>query len=143
MPTTKYDDYGHPYVVDTFGDKVQSAVEKIKKIPGDIKLSLATSGANRKRLIKTSEKAIALLEKNPESKKAQEGIQKVRDAIVKYELNSDMYGPTISAESEKVFVETLKKINTPETLEVAKEIENELSYHPDMKSNQVQPGEEE
>lgn len=141
MPKIEYDDYGHPYEVETFGEKVGSAINKIKEIPSNIKLSIATSGANRKKLIKTSEKAIALLAKNPDSKKAQDGIQKVRDAIVRYELNHDMYGATISAESEKVFIETLRKINTPETLEVANEIERQLSFNPEMRTNQ--PGNDE
>lgn len=141
MPKIEYDDYGHPYEVETFGEKVGSTINKIKEIPSKIKLNIATSGANRKKLIKTSEKAIALLAKNPDSKKAQDGIQKVRDAIVRYELNHDMYGATISAESEKVFIETLRKINTPETLEVANEIEKQLSFNPEMRTNQ--PGNDE
>ena len=136
MPKIEYDDYGHPYEVETFGEKVGSVINKIKKIPSDIKLEIATSGSNRKKLIKTSEKAIALLEKNPDNQKARDGIQKVRDAIVRYELNHDMYGKTISAESEKVFIETLRKINTPETLEIAQEIEKELSFNPEMRTRE-------
>lgn len=141
MPKIKYDDYGHPYEVETFGEKVGSVIDKIKKSSSYIKLDISTSAANRKRLIKTSEKAIALLEKNPNNPKAVETIQKIRDAIVRYELNHNMYGKTISAESEKIFIETLKKINTPETIEIAKEIEKELSFNPEMIENQ--PGNDE
>lgn len=130
MPKTKVveDLYGREHYVEvpTLGEKIKDFVGTVKDVVGDI--------GKRGKAIRLSEKLIEELKNNPDSKKADEIIQKVYSSISGLELTDSRYGSTISYDSVESFLNVLQTKEGKEMQDIARSVESHLSCHPDAKT---------
>lgn len=104
----------------------------VKRFIENMKETVATSSFRRNREMKAAEKAIDLLEKNPNEKENEELIRKIYRTFVYFGLTHASYKKTISLENVQKFYDIVKGLDTEESKKMIEQLDKEISIHPDV-----------